>query len=607
MSLPIQARLIFEAQVAFLVDCKDLLIEELIHKGGRIQQKMNESRKKVENEILKKWIEKYSVIGWCVVKNRNEDNLGKLKEILENRKSFANEVEGFLIKRHRKGFDLIYDCLNMLTNHFSDNEIIPHDLVAELILDLCRGNRLWQFICEDECLKISQNKALITELRLPNPPLAKAVLAKKLLNYLQNGKLTIPGSFKFQNFGELIKSVDLTDKDEIVTKENLEMLINGDCPVETPPEITQPCPFGEEKENEEKIPLQEVLEEVSKLVVRHNPMWFENHREVSKRVSECMFSMEYDENKFKERFYQSIGFLGRNLRFDDSPAFHGLQYFIQRYVSDASLDLEFRHLWEVYKDLTGLKTSLILIDSMGIDSRRKSLFAKIHGRYQTIGFSDIRAVSSMLIPVFSSNFRSTDSEAMNIADIINHAYDLIGDELKFCAGDSHTVSRVAAGLAFVDRKVILMGRNPYPPDKPGKICVRRLKENLDILNKAGKLVREDGTYGRLIESRKHVFVEGVNVCNLLRDLGKLVLWNEGRKNFQLDDLIQLVETSNRQKRLVRIVERGVTRVREPNVSLMLKASELTLLMVGIINLKRERVKWQISPVSMENIALYIPA
>ena len=141
-------------------------------------------------------------------------------------------------------------------------------------------------------------------------------------------------------------------------------------------------------------------------------------------------------------------------------------------MSDASLDLEFRHLQKVYKDLTGLKTSLILIDSMSIDSRRKSLFAKIHRCYQTIGFSDI----------------------------INHAYDLIGDDLKFCAGDSHTVSRVAAGLAFVDRKVILMGRNPYPPDKPGKICVRRLKENLDILNKAGKLVREDGTYGRLIES-----------------------------------------------------------------------------------------------------------
>lgn len=28
---------------------------------------------------------------------------------------------------------------------------------------------------------------------------------------------------------------------------------------------------------------------------------------------------------------------------------------------------------------------------MGIDSRRKSLFARIHGRYHTIGFADVRA------------------------------------------------------------------------------------------------------------------------------------------------------------------------------------------------------------------------
>jgi hypothetical protein len=184
----IQARLIFEAQVAFLVDCNDLLIEELIHKGGRIQQKMNESRKRVENELLKKWIEQYAVIGWDVVNNSK-----------------------------------------------------------------------------------SQNKTLINELRLSNPPLAKAAFAKKLLNYVQSGKLTISGSFKFQNFGELIQSVDLTDKDAIVTKEDLEMLINGDYPIGTPPEITRSCLLGKERENEEKIALQEVLEEVSTLVVHHNP------------------------------------------------------------------------------------------------------------------------------------------------------------------------------------------------------------------------------------------------------------------------------------------------------------------------------------------------
>jgi hypothetical protein len=77
--------------------------------------------------------------------------------------------------------------------------------------------------------------------------------------------------FKFQNFGELIQSVNLTDKDAIVTKEDLEMLINGDYPIGTPPEITRSCLLGEERENEEKIALQEVLEEVSTLVVHHNP------------------------------------------------------------------------------------------------------------------------------------------------------------------------------------------------------------------------------------------------------------------------------------------------------------------------------------------------
>ena len=38
-----------------------------------------------------------------------------------------------------------------------------YDLVAELILDLCRGNRLWQFLCETECLKISATEGSIKQ------------------------------------------------------------------------------------------------------------------------------------------------------------------------------------------------------------------------------------------------------------------------------------------------------------------------------------------------------------------------------------------------------------------------------------------------------------
>jgi hypothetical protein len=148
------------------------------------------------------------------------------------------------------------------------------------------------------------------------------------------------------------------------------------------------------------------------------------------KMTDGMFEMEYDELSFLIRLYEAIGFLGRNLRFSDSPSFYRLQYFIQRYLSDATIDLEFRHLWEIYKNLTGHKTPLIIIDSRGIDSRRKSLFAKIHGRYRTIDFADVRAISLYLIPVFSSNCRSSDSEAMNIMEIFNHAKSVLGDEFN---------------------------------------------------------------------------------------------------------------------------------------------------------------------------------
>ncbi len=123
-ALPIQTRLIFEAQISFLVDCKDLLVEEIIHKGGRIQQNMNESRKKVENELLKKWIDQYSAIGWSVVNNPNGNDMNKLKEMLENKKLLEKEVELLLIKSHMRSLDFIYDYLDRHTNHFSVRSVL---------------------------------------------------------------------------------------------------------------------------------------------------------------------------------------------------------------------------------------------------------------------------------------------------------------------------------------------------------------------------------------------------------------------------------------------------------------------------------------------------
>jgi hypothetical protein len=60
-SLSDQARLIFEEQVNFIVQLKDILMDELIHREGRIQSNINANRQKTENTIREEWIEKYCV------------------------------------------------------------------------------------------------------------------------------------------------------------------------------------------------------------------------------------------------------------------------------------------------------------------------------------------------------------------------------------------------------------------------------------------------------------------------------------------------------------------------------------------------------------------
>jgi hypothetical protein len=607
-----QARLIFEIQADFIVRLKDILIDELIHRNGWIDRSMNDNRQKIENRIRTKWINDHCGMMEEVSINPTEENLSKLKKLIDGGKPESGEAVLELIKQHQRDYEKIYGHLEKLTNNFSEEEIIPHHKIAHVLLELCRGKCQWAYLSEEERKKLTSNRN-IQNSKEPHECL-KAVITRKLIYYIQSGKITLSKSFMYQDIGKVIESVELSDIDWRVTKEEIEKLIEGTYPFNFEKETFQTPPLDEKDESDYqpyyKIPFQQVQNQVAGIVADYNPTWFQSHQGIFEKMTDHMFEMEYDEFTFRTKLYDAIGFLGRNLRYSDSPSFNGLQYFIQRHLSDAALDLEIKHLCKVYESLTMHEIPLIIIDSMGIDSRRKGFFAKIHGRYHTLGFSDVRAVSPYLIPIFSCNCRSSDSEAMNIIEIINHAKSVLGEGFKFCAGNAHTVSRVAAGLAFADHKVILLGRYPHPSIKPGKICLSGLIKNLDLINRVGKLVREDSEFGRIIASREHIFANGVDVRNLLRDLGKLILWNSEQKGYDLDDLIQMVETSNRQKRVVRIVERGVTRVTEPNVSLVLKSAELILLMSAIVNIlnNKDSLKWRnMSPVSMENIALFVPA
>ncbi len=234
-ALPFQARLIFEAQVDFIVRLKDILIDELIHKMGWIQRSKDGNRQKIENRIRTQWIVKYYDVGNKVSTNPNEENLAKLKKLMDRGKPESDEAELELMKQHQVDYEKTYERLKKLTNNFSEAEITHHHTTAQVLLDLCRDERKWVFLTEEEKKRLSNNK-LIQNLREPKRYL-KAVLTKKLISYIRKGEITFAHSFKYQDIGKVIESIKLSDTDWMVTRGDIEKLIEGTYPLNFKSEI----------------------------------------------------------------------------------------------------------------------------------------------------------------------------------------------------------------------------------------------------------------------------------------------------------------------------------------------------------------------------------
>jgi hypothetical protein len=81
-----QARLIFEIQADFIVRLKDILVDELIHRKGWIDRSMNGNRQKIENRIRTRWINEYCGMMEEVLVNPTEENLSRLKKLIDSGK-----------------------------------------------------------------------------------------------------------------------------------------------------------------------------------------------------------------------------------------------------------------------------------------------------------------------------------------------------------------------------------------------------------------------------------------------------------------------------------------------------------------------------------------
>ncbi len=603
----VQGRLVFEAQVCFLVEGYDQFIDEIMMRRGRIQQSRNAARAALERDLLQEWTEQALSVLRKVMKD-GLDNLD-LEKIIHQGETLPEKARTKMLKKHSRRVDKLWNLLSEWTDEFSKTRLKCRGQAAALVLDLMREPAKWKELTFDEKRRISRDDDLISALDKHGLTLQRSVFLDRYLKYLKSGKIFDLCSWQYGDLGAWLgrfKHFTL----EIVTTEDIKAFMAAEYPF---PEISESS-LEDDKDGfklilNEDVPISHILDQVSRMAVRSNPNWFETHLEAFYQQSDGMFRMNYKVDEYRARLYNSIGFLGRNLRYSDSPAFRGLEYFIHRYLSDEALDIEIRHLWHIIRGMTGRPVNLILIDTMGINSRRKSFFAKMHGRYRTVGFSDLRAVATSLVPIYSTNCRSTDSEAMNIIPILAHAISLLGSDLQWYTGNGHTVSRLAAGMAFAAYRVIAAGRIHGEPKLPGPRCRKRLLNHCSLLNRVGSALRSNPSMGRLLASRHYYYTDGVNVRRLLEDLGSCVLWAQRQQGIKLDHLAQLIETSNRQKRVIRIVERGVTRVHEPNVSLVLKCAELLLCCMAVwrLNEGARRLQYVTNPVSLDGIVMFTPA
>jgi hypothetical protein len=602
----VQARLIFEIQVAFMVECLDLLLEEIIHRRGRIQQSMNASRQKVENELRKKALD--------LMRATIRENIQKSSPDMEKLHSLSETASEdikariVLLRRHKESYQLILKVIQNLVNTLGD-DIVFQTKEGLNFYDLATGKTTWKYLDEITKKRLTRNPTLTKIIGYGNEDISQFLAVDRLVEYIRHGKITFRGSYSFQNVGFRINEIRAKEGDGFLTNDNLEQLVAGTFLVD----ILPLCETGDIHEEIEDlalpswVDLSSVLKEVSKYVRETTPGWFDEHIALFKQQTDGMFDMEYTEEEFAERLYEAIGFLGRNLRYRDSEKFWNLRYFIQRYVTEAALRLEFKFIHRCMENLSGNKVEAVILDTIGIEGRKKSILATYHGRYHTIGMADLRAVSVDMLPVFSCGCRSTDTEAMNVVEVIKEVQEICNGSVKIYSGNGHTTSRAAAGMVFLSFGVVAAGRILHKPTKPlGKKKIAKLRKNINLLNHIGKLLREEPTLGRVIASRKHVYVDGVNVRKLIEDVGYLILHNVGKIELPIDDLSQTVEKSNYLKRKARIVEGGITRVEKQEANKLLKSAELLLCIAGLYHLLNGW-KGHDSPVNLADIRLFIPA
>lgn len=248
----VQARLVFEIQATFLVECLDLLLDEIIHKRGRIQQSLNASRQKVENDLRKSALDLIRAAIKEIMQKPSSD-MEKLYLLSE---TISEDIKArmILLRRHKESYHLILNLIENLMSILGD-DIVFHIDEGLNFYRLASGKTRWEYLDEVTKRRLTKNPTLTRVIGDGNEDIAQFL------------------AYCFQDIGSRIEEIRVEEGDGFLTNDILEQLIAGTFLVD----IWPLCETGDTYEEIEDltlpswVDLSSVLKEVSKYVRENTP------------------------------------------------------------------------------------------------------------------------------------------------------------------------------------------------------------------------------------------------------------------------------------------------------------------------------------------------
>lgn len=594
-----QAGLIFEQQVAFLVRTRDLLVDQIRLSRDRMLQRFNAL---LQPEVLilhREWRATLAAAGACLPANPTDEEWTQVRHLMTADDDTATVARVRIRASHLKDSARLFLALSSLTEGFSPDLMAAHVPRAQLLLDLAAGSCSWDEVAEKDRPGLGKNRRLVPlafRAGLAEEDFVFSLLTERVLEGIRRGKITLRRSWEYQDLAPLISASHPLPNDHQLTPEGLEQLLAGTYPIDLGPlmELARDQPEeslgeGDDDGPAPRVDFTTVIDEVSALVRERNPDWFVEHQRVAAETSGGLFRMEYDEAEFARLFYGAVGMLGRNFRYRDSPDFDGMKHFARRYLTVPALDLELTFLHRTLVGETGVPARVLLTDSIGVEWRATNPMATAHGRYHTIGVADVRGVSGEMVPAACLPCPSGDTEAMHAVPLTARAYRILDGSLRIYTGNGHTTTRICAGNLLLGFGVIGAGRFIGEPRPPPLRRQEALRAHLPLLNQVGAFLRRHPGLGSVFSARSHVYVDGVNVRQMVEDVGSLVLRLVAAAEIPLHQILPRVEASNRMQRMVRIVERGGLRGYSQSLGVALATGEVVLAM-SVVWLAKNRPK-----------------